>query len=97
MIPEQRDEPSDATRFATRPKQRVAELRNDCESKLDKIRADTIEGAMTAILAGLPGDAFFQMLDGLRDAHYIDMTHDSRRLDPVIVGRDFVDAVRRYA
>jgi hypothetical protein len=90
-------EPSDATRFATTREQRNVELRNDCESKLDQIRANTIEGAMAAILAGLPGDAYFQMLDGLRDAHYTDMTHDSRVLDPVIVVRDFADAVRRYA
>jgi hypothetical protein len=97
MIPEPRPEPSDASRFATTQTQRAAELFNDTEQVLEEIRADTVAGAVKAILAGTPGDAFFQMLDGLRTAHHLDMTRDSRRLDPVIVARDFRDAVGRYA
>jgi hypothetical protein len=96
MIPEPRSGPSDASRFATTQKQRAAELFNEIDKDLEQIRRNAAEDAVKAILAGHPTDALYQMLNGVRDAYLLDEERDSRRLDPVIVDRDFSRAMIRH-
>jgi hypothetical protein len=85
-------EPSDATRFATRPKQRKAELANATDNKLAKLRKATIKAAMTALAERMPGEAVRAMKDGVKEQHKA----DDRTLDPETVAEQFTAATERH-
>jgi hypothetical protein len=94
-------EPSDATRFATRPKQRKRELVNATDNTLAKLRGETVAGAMAAILAG--EDDILHAAD-LAIAHRVleegmwrQWVADDRTLDPETVAEQFTRAEREYS
>jgi hypothetical protein len=49
VIPEPRSEPSDATKFATRPKQRKAEVTNATDNEMGNLRRKARAQAMAAL------------------------------------------------
>jgi hypothetical protein len=109
-IPEQRDEPSDATRFATRPKQRKTELVNATDNNMGKDRKKTVTKALWCLAApteadlkagewwpGFPSSpehAHLEMVAGMWRQYGIE---DDRTLDPETVAEQFTRAEREYA
>jgi hypothetical protein len=96
-------EPSDATRFATRPKQRKAELVNATDNEMGKLRRETIKAAMAALLAGQLQDGRFHA-DALRATHLVLeegmwrqwVVEDDRTLDPESVAEQFTASTERH-
>ncbi len=101
MIPEQRDEPSDATRFATRPKQRKREERNATDNTLATLRGKTLAKALLTLAApteaqlragelllDCPGDplATHRVLE---EGMWRQWVADDRTLDPETVAEAF--------
>jgi hypothetical protein len=86
-------EPSDATRFATRPKQRRKELVNATDNKLAKLRKETVKATLAALGERLPGEARRAMKDGVKEQHKV----DDRTLDPETVWEAFRRAEREYS
>ncbi len=101
MIPEQRDEPSDATRFATRPKQRKAELANATDNTLAKLRAETVASAIGQLLDG--ADDILHAADVaiahrfMEEGMWRQWVADDRTLDPESVAEQFARAEREHA
>jgi hypothetical protein len=86
-------EPADATRFATRPKQRRKELVNATDNKLAKLRKETVKATLAALGERLPGEARRAMKDGVEEQHKA----DDRTLDPETVWEAFTRAEREYS
>jgi hypothetical protein len=94
-------EPSDATRFATRPKQRKAEVRNATDNEMGKLRKETIGKAMAALMAGQDirlhavslGKAHRELEEGM----WRQWVEDDRTLDPETVAEAFTRAEREYS
>jgi hypothetical protein len=86
-------EPSDATRFATRPKQRRKELVNATDNEMGKLRKETIAEAIGAVLAGNVWKARVALAAGMWRQH----DADDRTLDPETVAEQFTRAEREYA
>jgi hypothetical protein len=94
-------EPSDATRFATRPKQRKAEVRNATDNEMGKLRKETIGKAMAALMAGQDirlhavslGKAHRELEEGM----WRQWVADDRTLDPETVAEQFTRAEREYS
>jgi hypothetical protein len=86
-------EPSDATRFATRPKQRKRELVNATDNTLAKLRKETVAAALAALGERLPGEARRAMNDGVEEQHKA----DDRTLDPETVWEAFTRAEHEYS
>jgi hypothetical protein len=102
MIPTQ-PEPSDATRFATRPKQRKQELVNATDNEMGQLRKETLKAAMAALLAGQQEDGRFHA-DALKATHLVleegmwkQWGEDDRTLDPETVWEAFTRAKREYS
>jgi fido (protein-threonine AMPylation protein) len=96
-------EPSDATRFATRPKQRRKELVNATDNTLAKLRRDSVKAALAALLAGQQEDGRFHA-DALKATHLVleegvwrQWVEDDRTLDPETVAEQFTRAEREYS
>jgi fido (protein-threonine AMPylation protein) len=96
-------EPSDATKFATRPKQRRKELVNATDNTLTKLRKETVKAALAALLAGQQEDGRFHA-DALRATHLVleegmwrQWVEDDRALDPETVAEAFARAEREYS
>jgi hypothetical protein len=85
-------EPSDATRFATRPKQRKAELVNATDNEMAKDRKKTIAKTMSAIAMD-GGFAHLEMVAGMWRQYGIE---DDRTLDPETVAEQFTQSVERH-
>jgi hypothetical protein len=103
-------EPSDATRFATRPKQRKAELVNATDNKLAKLRGEARAVAMAALAA--PDEA--QLKSGewllmlatpgnpakahrvLEEGMWKQWVEDDRTLDPETVAEQFTRSTERH-
>jgi hypothetical protein len=79
-------EPSDATRFATRPKQRKAELVNATDNTLGELRKETVEATLMALDERMPGEALRAMVAGMWQQHKV---KDDRTLDPETVAEAF--------
>jgi hypothetical protein len=75
-------EQSDATRFATRPKQRKRELVNATDNEMAKIRKETIARA----IAAMPGEGHIEMIAGMWRQFIVE---DDRTLDPETVAEAF--------
>jgi hypothetical protein len=95
-------EPSDATKFATRPKQRKQELVNATDNEMAKLRRETLKAAMAALLAGQQEDGRFHA-DALRATHLVleegmwrQWVVDDRTLDPESVAEAFTAATERH-
>jgi hypothetical protein len=86
-------EPSDATRFATRPKQRRKELVNATDNEMAKDRKKTIAKTMSAIAMD-GGFAHLEMVAGMWLQYGIE---DDRTLDPEAVAEQFARAEREYS
>jgi hypothetical protein len=86
-------EPSDATRFATRPKQRKAELVNATDNEMAKDRKKTVTKALARLAAGSMMDAQLEMVAGLWRQYSIE---DDRVLDPETVAEQFTAATERH-
>jgi hypothetical protein len=94
-------EPSDATRFATRPKQRRKELVNATDTTLAKLRKETIAKAMAALMAGQDirlhavslGKAHRELEEGV----WRQWVEDDRTLDPEAVAEQFARAEHEYS
>jgi hypothetical protein len=82
-------EPSDATRFATRPKQRKRELVNATDNEMGKLRRETIAKA----IAAMPGEGHVEMIAGV----WRQWSVDDRTLDPETVAEQFTRAEREYS
>lgn len=82
MIPEQRSEPSDATRFATRPAERAAQERNDY-----------VEKAALDLVAGRLQDAADRMIVGMWKEWGVDRHSDA---DPAAVWAAYCERLDRY-
>jgi hypothetical protein len=80
------EEPSDATRFATRPTQRKAELANATDNEMAKDRKKTITLALGLLGEGHRWPAQLQMIAGLWRQYSIE---DDRTLDPETVAEQF--------
>jgi fido (protein-threonine AMPylation protein) len=96
-------EPSDATRFATRPKQRRKELVNATDNTLGKLRKETVKAALAALLAGQQEDGRFHA-DALKATHLVleegmwrQWVADDRTLDPEAVAEQFTRAEHEYS
>jgi hypothetical protein len=94
-------EPSDATRFATRPKQRKAELVNATDNEMGKERKATIKAAMTALLAS-PEERFHveaqtAALAELDEGVWRQWVADDRTLDPDTVTEAFAAKERELS
>jgi crotonobetainyl-CoA:carnitine CoA-transferase CaiB-like acyl-CoA transferase len=94
-------EPADATRFATRPKQRRKELVNATDNTLTKLRKETVKAAMDALLAG--SDDILHAAD-LAIAHRVleegmwrQWVEDDRTLDAETVAEQFTRAEHEYS
>jgi hypothetical protein len=83
-------EPSDATRFATRPKQRKRELVNATDNEMATIRKETIARA----IAAMPGEGHVEMVAGMWRQFIVE---DDRTLDPETVAEAFARAEREYS
>jgi hypothetical protein len=85
------EQPSDATRFATRPKQRKAELANATDNTLADLRKETVAealawlGAPEFIAPPVPVAAHGQMVAGM----WRQYAKDDRTLDPETVAEQF--------
>jgi hypothetical protein len=86
-------EQSDATRFATRPKQRKAEVTNATENKMAADRKKTITMALGLLGEGHLWPAQLQMVAGLWRQYSI---KDDRVLDPETVAEAFTAATERH-
>jgi hypothetical protein len=86
-------EPSDATRFATRPKQRRKELVNATDNEMAADRKKTVTLALGLLSEGHRWPAQLQMIAGLWRQYSIT---DDRLLDPESVAEQFGDAKERY-
>jgi hypothetical protein len=86
-------EPSDATRFATRPKQRRKELVNATNHEMTLDRKKTVAKTMAAI-AEDGGFAHLEMVAGMWRQYGIE---DDRTLDPETVAEAFARAEREYS
>jgi hypothetical protein len=83
-------EQSDATKFATRPKQRKAELANATDNTLADLRKETVGKAMAALGPGVPATA--RQLDAhraLEEGMWRQWVADDRTLDPETVREQF--------
>ncbi len=89
MIPEQRDEPSDATRFATRPKQRKAELANATDNTLAAMRRETVITTLAALAEGHPDFTRADAVCELEEGMWRQWVADDRTLDPETVAEQF--------
>jgi hypothetical protein len=101
MIPTQ-PEPSDATRFATRPKQRRKELVNATDNTLAKLRSEAIAKALGALVAGHEDPRFADRARGtahreLEEGMWRQWVEDDRTLDPETVAEQFARAEREYS
>jgi hypothetical protein len=81
-------EPADATRFATRPKQRRKELVNATDNKLAKLRKETVAKALAFL--SVPTAA----LQILEEGVWRQWVEDDRTLDPETVAEQFTRAER---
>jgi hypothetical protein len=102
-------EPSDATRFATRPKQRRKELVNATDNTQAKLRRETLDLAENAL--AMPTKALLSVGDWLPDIpgdqakarHLLEegmwrqWVEDDRTLDPETVAEQFARAEREHA
>jgi hypothetical protein len=86
-------EQSDATRFATRPKQRKAELVNATDNEMGKDRKKTVTKALARLAAGSMMDAHLEMVAGMWRQYGIE---DDRTLDPETVAEQFTAATERH-
>jgi hypothetical protein len=102
-------EPSDATRFATRPKQRRKELVNATDNTLTKLREEARAEVMDALAAptvqdlqfgqlrlderGQPAVAHGLLVSGI----WRQYRKDDRTLDPETVAEQFARAEREYS
>jgi hypothetical protein len=82
-------EPSDATRFATRPKQRKTELVNATDNEMGKDRKKTVERTLGLLAEGHRWPAQLEMVAGMWRQYSID---DDRTLDPETVAEQFARA-----
>jgi hypothetical protein len=87
-------EPSDATKFATRPKQRKRELVNATDNEMAKAREETVKAALDALGAGMPRVARHEMRNGMWRQWRIE---DHRTLDPETVWEAFTRAEHEYS
>jgi hypothetical protein len=87
-------EPSDATRVATRPKQRRKELVNATDNEMAEAREETVKAALDALGAGMPRVARHEMRNGMWRQWRIE---DHRALDPETVAEQFTRAEREYS
>jgi hypothetical protein len=92
-------EPADATRFATRPKQRRKELVNATDNEQAKLRKKTVTealawlGAPDFIAPPVRVAAHGQMVAGM----WRQYAADDRTLDPETVAEQFARAEREYS
>jgi hypothetical protein len=111
MIPT-KPEPSDATRFATRPKQRKAETTNATDNEMGKLRREARAVALVALAAPtkaqLKSGEWLLMLatpGNPAKAHRVLeegmwkqwVVEDDRTLDPETVAEAFARAEREYS
>jgi hypothetical protein len=102
-------EPSDATRFATRPKQRRKELVNATDNTQAKLRRETLDLAENALamptkallsvgdwLPDIPGNPA-EALRLLDEGVWRQWVEDDRTLDPETVWEAFRRAEREYS
>jgi hypothetical protein len=87
-------EPSDATRFATRPKQRRKELVNATDNEMAKDRKTTVLKALSRLFHGEHDAAHLEMVAGMWRQYSIE---DDRTLDPEAVAEQFTRAEREYS
>jgi hypothetical protein len=91
-------EPSDATRFATRPKQRKRELVNATDNTLAKLRKETIAKAMDALdRYDIFVDHYPVTVQILEEGMWRQWVADDRTLDPETVAEQFARAEREYS
>jgi hypothetical protein len=95
-------EPSDATRFATRPKRRKREERNVTDNKLEKLRRETVGKALGALVAGHEDLRFADRARGvarreLEEGMWRLWVEDDRSLDAETVAEQFARAEREYS
>jgi hypothetical protein len=86
-------EPSDATRFATRPKQRRQELVNATDNTLAKDTKRTVGNTLAMLAEGFRWEAQLEMVAGLWRQYGIP---DDRTLDPETVAEAFTAATERH-
>jgi hypothetical protein len=93
-------EPSDATRFATRPKQRKAELVNATDNEMCKLRKETVGKALAALagegwrsIAGSRAKALAELEEGV----WRQWVADDRTLDPETVAEQFTRSEREHS
>jgi hypothetical protein len=86
-------EPSDATRFATRPKQRRKELVNATDNEMGKDRKKTVERTLGLLAEGHRWPAQLEMVAGLWRQYSIE---DDRTLDPETVAEQFTRSTERH-
>jgi hypothetical protein len=96
-IPEQ-PEPSDATRFATRPKQRRKELVNATDNTLAKLRKETVGKALAELTDNpeVVTSARTAAVHRLEEGVWRQWVEDDRPLDPEMVAEQFARAEREY-
>jgi hypothetical protein len=87
-------EPSDATRFATRPKQRRKELVNATDNEQAADRKKTVTKTLIALRESARGEAHLEMVAGMWRQYSIE---DDRTLDPETVAEQFTRAEREYS
>jgi hypothetical protein len=87
-------EPSDATRFATRPKQRRKELVNATDNEMAKDQKKTITQTLGLLSEGHLWPAQLEMIGGLWRQYSM---KDDRTLDPETVAEQFTRAEREYS
>jgi hypothetical protein len=90
------EEPSDATRFATRPKQRKAELLNATDNTLAAMRRETVITTMAALAEGHPDFTRADAVCVLEEGMWRQWVADDRTLDPETVAEQFTAATERH-
>ncbi len=90
--------PSDATRFATRPKQRKREERNATDNTMATLRRETVGKALCHLVApsGFPSEpeaAHAEMVAGM----WRQWVADDRTLDPESVAEQFAAKERELS
>jgi hypothetical protein len=97
MIPAQ-PEPSDATRFATRPKQRRKELVNATDNTLAKLRKETVTKALEVLdRYEIFVDHYPVAVQILEEGMWRQWVADDRTLDPDTVAEAFAAKERELS
>jgi hypothetical protein len=86
-------EPSDATRFATRPKQRKAEVTNATDNEQAADRKKTVTKTLMRLREADRGEAYLEMVAGMWRQYG---NEDDRTLDPETVAEQFTAATERH-